>query len=365
MLKSSAEALQNHKWSMSNILSFYGDEHPWFNVPLENAKSSVKVGIINWWTLSDDQARLDRVLEFVDSNDVCFFLSEEILYRGNDFSRNVDNLIIELNKRNVFYILFSEDRQVPFNTQRVFYRPWFFKEMLHIPSTVNIDLDYRPKKYTFNMLLGSNKPYRTLKYKILSQNEKIYSTYFGHPIYKDESNIIFEEVETLEYLKNQDVKNNKINTMFAISRENTTRPMSQTAPSAIYNNTHFDIISETFIKNSHHFFTEKIGKPLATGRFFCSYSSNGLKDHLMKYGFSFDTYFSKTNYDTIQDNMTRLVAMIDDVEYITNDDLLVQDIYTKTREERKHNIDVFKQHQKSFVPELVDWIYNVVQNGGA
>ena len=62
--------------------------------------------------------------------------------------------------------------------------------------------------------------------------------------------------------------------------------------------------------------------------------------------------------------MLRLVAMIDDVEYITNDDLLVQDIYAKTREERRHNIEVFKQHQKSFIPELVEWIQHVVQNGG-
>lgn len=349
---------------MPNTLNFYGDEHPWFNVPLEMSKSSFKVGVINWWSLTDEQATVDNIIKFVDDNDICFFLSEEILYRGKNFNRNVDNIIIELNKRNVFYILFSDDKEAPFNHQRTFYRPWFFKEMLHIPSAVSIDLDYKPKRYAFNMLLGSNKPYRTIKYKLLCSNKNVYSTYFGHPIYKNDSNIIFEEEDILTNLKNQDVTRNKINTMFFVSKENKTRPMSQTAPVAIYNNTHFDIVSESFIKNNHQFITEKVGKPLASGRFFCWYASVGLKDHLKNYGFSFDTYFSKSNYDTIDDNMSRLIEMINDVEYITNDDSLVRDIYIKTREERKHNIEVFKQHQKSFMSELVEWIHNVVQNGG-
>ena len=349
---------------MPNILSFYGDEHPWFKVPIEQAKSSFKVGVINWWSLTDEQAKLENIIKFVDSNYVCFFLSEEILHRpgGNDTRDSINELIIELNKRNVFYILFSDDGETPFNRERLFYKPWVFKELLHIPSTVKIDLDYRPKKYTFNMLLGTNKSYRTLKYKILQSNEKIYSTYFGHPLYKDKSHTIFEETEILESLKNQDVVTNKINTMFPISRDNNIRPMSQTAPGDIYNNTHFDIVSETVI--NQHFVTEKVGKPLASGRFFCWYSYYGLKEHLENYGFSFTTYFSATNYDNINDSMLRLVAMINDVEYITNDDLLVQDIYAKTREERRHNIEVFKQHQKSFIPELVEWIQHVVQNGG-
>jgi hypothetical protein len=349
---------------MLNILNFYGDRHPWFDTPVAQSKTSFRVGVINWWSLTAEQATVEKIIEFVDSNDVCFFFSEEIIYSGNLSSEYITQIILELNKRNVFYILFAEDNNIPVNKDRVFYTPWFFKESILVPKSYKVDLDYVPKEYTFNLLLGANKPYRTLIYKLLRFNKNVYSTYRGHPEFKNCSSKELDNADTAMRLLGQLVETTKLNTMVPINVDGQYKSISQVVPVSIYSNTHFDIVTETVIKDHHQFLTEKTAKPLATGRFFCGYMSPYFKNHLAKHGFSFETYPTFTNYDSMFDNVMRLNALVEEIEIISNDSLLVQDIYEKTREERRHNMEVFKNKTSNFMPEITAWMHNVIQNGG-
>lgn len=319
---------------------------------------NISIGVINWWWLSPEEATIENIVKFVDSNDICFFYSEEILYRHSHIDLN--ELFLILNSKNVFYIMMAEDYnlRIPPEISRSFYVPWFFKSRLFIENNFKLDLDYRDKQYAFNMMLGSIKPNRTLIYKLLSSNKNIYSTYFGHDKYKLESLTEYENEEIVNLLNGQDVSDNKrLDTMVTTPSGHT---LSHVVPTKIYENSHFDIVAETFIKENHHFLTEKTAKPLATGRFFCWYSSSNLTGYLKKYGFSFETYFC--SYDKITDHICRLDSFVNDVENISNSNSLIKHIYQVTKEERIHNMNVYKSVTERLPSEIESWLEMVIEN---
>lgn len=351
------------------MLEFSNYGKPGFNHWVVEALSTestldknLKIGIIDWWRLDKSEEDIDSIIKFVDSNDLCFFISEEIYFKYTDI--NINQLFGILNTKNVFYISLSEDYQLitPPNPDRTYYIPWFFKATLHIDSDLEIDFDYRPKKYDFNFLPGSEKSNRTILYKLLKDNKHIYSSYYGHPVFKHSSNNDLESSETLQLLTNQDVENNKLNTMVNLYRDNELFALSHCVPTNIYNNTHFDIVSETYVREEHQFLTEKTAKPLATGRFFCWFSSPGMIPYLTKYGFSFTTYDKSLEFDNSADHIIRLERLVKCIEEVAGNEKTVKNIYEQTKEERKHNKDVYEKSVDRFKRDLYLWINQVVEN---
>jgi hypothetical protein len=312
------------------------------------------VGIIHWWWLSEKEAQLENLKQFVESQDICFFVSEEIFARHD--SIDINKVFEILNSHNVYYILFSHDLtlSVQPNPAKTFYSPWFFKSPLYVPSNYAPDLDYVEKTYTFNLMLGSRKSYRTIAYKILKDNRAIYSKYLGHPDFKFDNVPNLDNDELYTNLISQDVARHKLNTMNFLEKEGREYPISHVIPEKIYANTHFDIVTETFVKQQNMFITEKTAKPLATGRFFCWFNSNNVVDHLEKFGFAFAHYWAE--YDKIRNDLDRLNAMLELVEEISNNPLCIKDIYKKSRNVRIHNMNVFKQQTEQFQNRITEWM---------
>ena len=128
----------------------------------------LKVQDLNRKNLSEKrilQANLstDEIIAEVKEHDICFFIIREIIDdRCNNIKAGViENMMTELNKLNVFFITLSEDSQYPTDTSKTFNVPWFAKSDLYTSNDTTIDFDYRQKDYTFNMLLGVDKHYRT------------------------------------------------------------------------------------------------------------------------------------------------------------------------------------------------------------
>ena len=163
------------------------------------------LGVINWWWLTEEESQLENLKKFVDLQDICFFVSEEIFDRYNSVDMN--KVFEMLNSQNVYYILFSSDASLDVQPSynRSYYNPWFFKSPLYVPSNFIPNIDYVEKQYTFNLMLGSNKPYRTLAYKILKENNNIYSKYLGHPNFKIDSVLNLDSDDVCDSLISQDV----------------------------------------------------------------------------------------------------------------------------------------------------------------
>lgn len=342
---------------MPNKINFYGNDHIWFTKNFNLPDKNLNIGVINWWWI-DRLDTLDSIERFIDSNDICFFLSEEIIYRFSHITTN--DLFSLLNRKNVFNIFTSEEYGLAVQpiAERSYYFPWFFKTYITDSQDFKIELDYKPKNYDFNLLLGSNKAYRTILFKLLKDNPKVYSTYFGSPKYKSLSNISLEETECLDTINNQPIESEKLNTLLMIG--NSDNCVANTMPRNIYNNTHFDIVTETFIKNNHQFITEKTAKPLSTGRYFCWYASPNFKDYLTRYGFSFESYYG--NYDSVIDDMTRLVTLVNDIDEISSNEKLVKHIYETTKDERVHNQLKYREQTKSFLKNLEQWVVGKIEN---
>lgn len=346
------------------IITYYGSDQSSINssinvVDRQINDSTKKVGIINWWWLDRDQCNFDNLKKFIESQDICFFLSEEILEKYNGIDLN--KLFSFLNQYNVYYILYAEDNtlSVKPDSNKSFYYPWFFKSPLYIPSNFEPDLEYKEKPFTFNLMLGSSKSYRTLSFRALKDNKSIYSSYLGHPKFKNQSNVFLDDEDIQLSLINQNVDIEKLNTMHPIERENENYVVSHCVPKNIYANTHFDIVTETFVKSGHNFLTEKTAKPIATGRFFCWYASPRVIPYLEKYGFIFE--YDLLTYDNIDNDVDRLDAFLDLVNEISSDQSFVKHIYTKYSYVRKHNMDVYHKGRKQFYEDLENWILSCLQ----
>lgn len=337
----------------------YGDIHSLIYNAIRQAPDHIKkVGIINWWWLTPDEIQLENLKNFVELQDICFFISEEIFDRYYAGHEPIDmNKVFELlNSYNVYYIVFSHDLTLNIqpDKNRTFYNPWFFKSPLYIPSNFNADLDYIEKPYAFNLMLGSRKSYRTIVYNILKNNKNIYSKYLGHPKFKFDDIPNLDDYEVYKDLTSQDVAKDKLNTMNSLEKEGSEYPISHIVPLKIYSNTHFDIVTETLVKYQNMFITEKTAKPLATGRFFCWFNSSNVIDYLRKFGFDFANY--EAEYDKIQGDIDRLDAMLEVVGEIVNNPLYIKDIYKKTKNARIHNMNLFKEHTNNFKTNLSNWI---------
>ena len=341
----------------------------------EHKNSDYKILVFEWWDwlwsqpgwgpLQEEkysrncilQANLstDEIIAEVKEHDICFFIIREII---DDRCHNIkagviENMMTELNKLNVFFITLSEDSQYPTDTSKTFNVPWFAGYDLYTSNDTTIDFDYRPKDFTFNMLLGSKRRHRTKMFETLNESY-IYQTYFGHKEYSLKSAGHLEDGDVWNNLTNQDLSR-KLNTMKQTLREDTLYPISHITPESIYNNSHFDIIAESQpLIDSLNFTTEKTGKPLSTRRFFIWYNSPHKVEYLKKFGFELQDYLCE--YDNILDNDKRLEAIFELIKEIGDNENYIKKIYEDTKDARIHNQEVFKKLSKTTESNIASWI---------
>ena len=301
---------------------------------LQQSNKNIIVGSINYWQLSCEQLELENLKQFCERCDLIFLISDEMTTRMDcDYPWNKVKQLLD--QYNTYYIMFSDHASYTAD-QRHYVMPWFVKQNLLLPSEDNIN--FAEKQYVFNCLLGANKPHRTEIYNGVRNNKRIYTTYFGHPEHKHTSDTHLESENAINHLYNQPVHVEKLNTYSAPGKA--TFPggyhFSHIVPIGVYNQSHFDIVSETTLVHHENFVTEKTAKCLAMGRYFVHYSSPNTKTYLESYGFDFRDY--GMTYDSIRDNEHRMSALLDKIDEICDTDPEQQ--YDLTKDNR-----VFNQRQ--------------------
>jgi len=346
------------------MIEYSGNHTDWLlNDLCEKYKhSDYKILIFEWWDWIElhPDVNVDTAIKLIKEYDICFFFVREVI-NNNPYkigkATEIKKLLNELEKLNVFYITLSTDRYLSTDPSKTFNIPWFIanSDWLHIPENTHIDFDYRQKDFTFNMLLGSKKSERTKFFEMLGNEPYIYSTYFGSKKFRPMSSNHLEDEDILTNLANQDITSGRLLTMQQVWREWRNVCISHVIPKAIYNNSHFDIVTETQpVAENLNFTTEKTGKPIATGRFFIWYNSPNQIEYLRQFGFEFQDYLS--DYDGIIDDGKRLEAVTELIKEIGDNENYIKKIYEDTKEARIHNQEVFKKLSNTSHPTMNSWI---------
>jgi coenzyme F420-reducing hydrogenase delta subunit len=346
-------------------------------------KSSEKILIFNWerWLYFDSswydiehrvhlcKLQLDNLLIEIEKYDICFFVISELIemteqQATGERKKLLQEFMTEVDKLNVFYIASSEDSNYPLDLSRTFNMPWFADRSIYTSQDTTIDFDYRQKDFTFNMLLGSEREYRTKMFEAVRPHSYVYSTYMGHSQYKNDSDTHLEDAGTLYHLTQQDLGASysigKLDTMIPVIQENRPYILSHVVPETIYNNTHFDIVCESqHVRGSMHFTTEKTAKPLSTGRFFIWFNSPNTAGYLRKYGFELQDYLSE--YDNGLPDDARLETIFELIKEIGDNKNYIKKIYKDTKEARIHNQKVYEQIKSETKYERAVWICNQVE----
>lgn len=299
-------------------------------------ETELTVGSINYWHTKCSELELDNLVQFCESCDIVFLVSDETTTR-KDCDHPWSTIKQLLDRHNVYYIMFSDRPSSYTSDLKHFVMPWFVKQKLLLPSEDN--MQYEPKQYVFNCLLGSDKLHRTEIYNAVKHNAQIYTTYFGHAEHKHASAKHLESEHVVNHLYHQPVHQQKLNTynnQGSFSIYPGEYHFSHIVPIGVYSQTHFDIVSETSLLHNEHFVTEKTAKPLAMGRYFVHYSSPNTVSYMEKYGFDFTDY--DMSYDSIEDNSHRMSALLSWIDGVCVSD--VEHIYNKSKENR-----LFNQHQ--------------------
>ena len=266
----------------------------------------------------------------------------------------LQEFMAEIDKLNVFYISSSEDNNYPLEESRTFNMPWFADRAIYTSRDTTIDFDYRQKDFTFNMLLGSEREYRTKMFERIRPHSYVYSTYMGHLHHRNNSDTYLEDKDILHKSISQDLRG-KLDTMVPVTLEYNNYILSHAVPEMIYNNTHFDIISESQHQTEHtNFTTEKTGKPLSTGRFFIWFNSPHKVEYLRKFGFELQDYLCE--YDNIIDADKRLESVFELIKEIADNENYIKSIYKDTRDARIHNRTLVKKLSKTYISNLSSWI---------
>ena len=363
------------------MIEYSGNHTDWLLNDLceEYKHSDCKILIFEWWEwiqpsqdtgiLRTDgglktgkDVKIDTAIKLIKEYDICFFFVREVIHDSPKKEKplvveEVKKLLNELEKLNVYYITLSTDGIISTNPSKTFNIPWFVanSDWLHIPENTHIDFDYRQKGFTFNMLLGSKKRERTKFFEMFGNEPYVYSTYFGSKKFRLMSSNHLEDEDILANLANQDITSGRLQTMQQVMRERKNVCISHVVPKAIYNNSHFDIVTETqCLTDDLNFTTEKTGKPIATGRFFIWYNSPNQIEYLRQFGFELQDYLS--DYDSIIDNGKRLEAVIELIKEIGDNENYIKKIYEDTKEARMHNQEVFKKLSNTSHPTMNSWI---------
>jgi len=361
------------------------------NVPLsvfwsvnkEYINSEYNIFVFDWWewirTSQNQQAlyqpdisefikSIDAVIEEIKKYDICFFVIKEVLNCGsnNNIRPVLHNMMAELEKLNVFYIRLSRDKNFPTAESKTLNMPWFIEKDIYMSKDTTIDFDYRPKDFTFNMLLGAETPYRTQLFEMLHSESYLYSTYMGHKDFRLKSNSNLEDRDIWNNLTNQDLSK-KLNTMESIIRDDRGYCISHVIPKSIYNNSHFDIVCEsnpcvTESLNDYHvdLTTEKTGKPLSAGRFFIWHNKPNQVEYLKQFGFELQDYLCE--YDSIIDDDERLKSIIELIKEIGNRKNWLKKIYKHTKDARIHNQEVYNKLSKEINSNIDSWMYKQIKN---
>ena len=196
-----------------------------------------------------------------------------------------------------------------------------------------------PKSKTFDVLLGRQKPHRTLIHQQIDHSQNIV-TYFESDQdqdlrYQNSKNfqwpteILPQPTDKICWTGNE------------VLVDGTIVSLSQLVPVGIYNQTAYTLVAETQCENQFSFFTEKIIKPMMCRRLFLVSSGQYYLRNLRAWGFQTFNSIVDESYDLEPNSARRTEMLLSQVKYL----------------EQQDQIWVYQQAKS-----IVDHNYNIVMN---
>jgi hypothetical protein len=209
-----------------------------------------------------------------------------------------------------------------------FYRvvkPNFLRE--HLLPQIN-----KPKK--FDMLLGMLRKHRTFIYNYVKARPTLDQqgivTYFK-TVYGDLLNsqqFILDDpgvtlINPIRFsIDNVDYYGHRMN-------------LSTIVPIKVYNDSYYSVVAETNYSNLYNFYTEKIVKPIISGRLFVAVAGQHYLRNLKSLGIETFSGVIDESYDTVADPQQRWTMAMQQVEYLCLQD--PTEIYSKIQPIVEHN----------------------------
>jgi hypothetical protein len=206
-------------------------------------------------------------------------------------------------------------------------------------SLLNGLTPYVIKPKFFDILLGRQKPHRSVVYNFIKNNDlgdRVIMTYLqGNddiPLQKQDNQGWIWEPGIIQ------LKSEFHWTVTSIRYQGRSMSLSQVVPISIYNQTAYSVVAETNHDNHYSFCTEKIVKPILAERLFVVFSGQHYLRNLRSVGFkTFDGIIDET-YDSIADNNQRFSLVCEQIKYLINQPQ--EYILAKIRHITEHNKQV-------------------------
>jgi len=214
------------------------------------------------------------------------------------------------------------------------------------PDLLNALTPYAIKPKHFDILLGRQKPHRSVVYNFIKNNDldnHVVMTYL-----KGYDDIPLQKQDPQGWLWETDglvVPSAEINwTVTPVNYHGYGMSLSQIVPISVYNQTAYSVVAETNFDNNYSFYTEKIVKPILAERLFVVLSGQYYLRNLRNLGFkTFDGIIDET-YDTIADHEQRFTLILDQMQYL----------FDQSQEEILARIRPITEHNKRVMLET-DW----------
>jgi len=201
-----------------------------------------------------------------------------------------------------------------------YWMDWFITTCSAYKNNTSLLNDLTPyviKPKFFDILLGRQKPHRSVVYNFIKNNDlgdRVIMTYLqGNddiPLQKqDNQGWIWEDGLELPPTEFEW-------TVTPIKYRGHGMSLSQVVPVSVYNQTAYSVVAETNYHNNNSFNTEKIVKPILAERLFVVFSGRHYLRNLQKLGFkTFDGIIDET-YDTIADHEQRFKLILNQMQYL-------------------------------------------------
>ena len=324
----------------------------------------------------------EKFLNKIAEYDFVFIVFLEVMEPGKNSlevrfrHRMLGDLIKKLNEMpSINFITFSESSFFGnvIEPSRTFSVPWFYGAfytggIVHSPGFTP-DIEYVDKDYIFSMLLGKRdwSGSRDMLFDIFKDRTDIYKTNYSNNNYKAMSDKHLEEPFLVKHFANQNIDADYLETFTRIEvpykfnndifiDEYDKPVVSHIVPEKVYNNAHFDIVSETHPQSNSisGWASEKTAKSLLCGRFFIWYNVPNVSSYLKKFGYELDSY-ALNDYDKQVNNENRFWKMVELIEELNNTNY-IKKVYEDTKEARIHNMQVAKDGQRNTLSNLQEWI---------
>jgi hypothetical protein len=111
--------------------------------------------------------------------------------------------------------------------------------------------------------------------------------------------------------------------------------LSTIVPVKVYNDTYYSVVAETNYSNLYNFYTEKIVKPIISGRLFVAIAGQYYLKNLRSLGLQTFSSVIDESYDEVADNKQRWTMAMQQIEFLCNRDPI--EVYSKIQDVLENN----------------------------